>query len=38
MNASELFKAGRLTEAIDAQIKEVKAQPGDQARRVFLFG
>ncbi len=37
MNASELFKAGRLTEAIDAQIKEVKAQPGDHARRLFLF-
>jgi type VI secretion system protein ImpE len=37
MSASELFKAGQLTEAIDAQIKEVKAQPADQARRLFLF-
>lgn len=37
MNASELYKAGNLQEAIDAQIKEVKAQPADQAKRVFLF-
>jgi type VI secretion system protein ImpE len=37
MNASQLFKAGQLTEAIDAQIKEVKAQPLDQGKRLFLF-
>jgi type VI secretion system protein ImpE len=37
MNASELFKSGQLQEAIDAQIQEVKANPGDQARRLFLF-
>jgi type VI secretion system protein ImpE len=37
MTASELFKAGRLTEAIEAQIQEVKGHPGDQARRLFLF-
>ena len=37
MSASDLFNAGKLTEAIDAQIKEVKANPGDQARRLFLF-
>lgn len=37
MNASDLFKAGKLTEAIEAQIKEVKTNPGDQAKRLFLF-
>jgi type VI secretion system protein ImpE len=37
MNASELFRAGRLAEAIDAEIKAIKASPGDQNRRVFLF-
>ncbi|MCC6420033.1 MAG: SciE type virulence protein [Gemmataceae bacterium] len=37
MSASDLFKAGRLQEAIDAQLKEVKASPGDQAKRLFLF-
>jgi type VI secretion system protein ImpE len=37
MNASELFKIGKLTEAIDAQIQEVKANPADQSRRLFLF-
>jgi type VI secretion system protein ImpE len=37
MNASELFRAGRLREAIDAQVPEVRDNPGDQARRVFLF-
>jgi type VI secretion system protein ImpE len=34
---TELYKAGRLGEAIDAQIAEVKARPADQARRLFLF-
>jgi type VI secretion system protein ImpE len=37
MNASELFKAGKLQDAIDAQIKEVKANAADQGRRLFLF-
>ncbi len=37
MNASELYKAGKLQEAIDAQIQAVKASPGDQAKRIFLF-
>jgi type VI secretion system protein ImpE len=37
MSAGELFKAGRLREAIAAQILEVKAQPADPARRLFLF-
>jgi type VI secretion system protein ImpE len=34
---SDLYKAGRLREAIDAQILEVKAKPTDQGRRMFLF-
>jgi len=37
MNAQELFSAGRLSEAIEAQLAEVKANPGDQAKRLFLF-
>ena len=37
MTATELFKANKLPEAIDAQIKEVKNNPGDQAKRLFLF-
>jgi type VI secretion system protein ImpE len=37
MNASDLFKAAKLPEAIDAQIAEVKANPGDQSKRLFLF-
>jgi type VI secretion system protein ImpE len=37
MNASELYRAGRLAEAIDAQIQAVKTDPADQAKRVFLF-
>jgi len=37
MNAAELYKAGRLAEAIDAQVQEVKASPLDQAKRLFLF-
>jgi type VI secretion system protein ImpE len=37
MNAGEHYKAGRLREAIDVQIQEVKANPGDQSRRLFLF-
>lgn len=37
MNAHEFFSAGRLSEAIDAQLADVKANPGDQAKRLFLF-
>jgi len=37
MDAGELFKAGRLAEAVAQQLQEVKAHPADQARRVFLF-
>jgi type VI secretion system protein ImpE len=37
MTATELFKAGQLPQAIDAQLKEVKANPADHARRLFLF-
>jgi len=37
MSASELFKAGKLQEAIDAQLKEVKNKPADQSERLFLF-
>lgn len=37
MNASELFKAGNLTGAFEAQLAEVRAAPGDDRRRLFLF-
>jgi type VI secretion system protein ImpE len=37
MSASELFKAGQLQPAIDAQVKEVKANPADSGKRLFLF-
>jgi type VI secretion system protein ImpE len=37
MNASESFKAGRLQDAIDAQVREVKASPADHGKRLFLF-
>ena len=37
MNASELFKAGQLQAAIDAQIQEVKKNAADPAKRIFLF-
>ncbi|MGF1578002.1 MAG: type VI secretion system accessory protein TagJ [Gemmataceae bacterium] len=37
MNATELFEAGQLQDAIDAQIQQVKAAPTDQAARLFLF-
>lgn len=37
MEPNELFQAGRLQEAIDAQIARVKASPADQAKRLFLF-
>lgn len=37
MDAQQLFTAGKLREAIDAQIADVKAKPGDQSKRLFLF-
>jgi type VI secretion system protein ImpE len=37
MNAREHFSAGRLQEAIDAQLQEVKAAPLDAGKRTFLF-
>src|ERR1700736_4212234 len=37
MNAGELFKSGKLQDAIDFQVKEVKSNPADQAKRLFLF-
>jgi type VI secretion system protein ImpE len=37
MNATELFKANKLQDAITAQTQEVKTNPGDQAKRLFLF-
>ena len=37
MNAGELYKAGRLQEAIEAQVQEVKTHPADHAKRLFLF-
>jgi type VI secretion system protein ImpE len=37
MDASQLFKSGQLTEAIDAQIAAVKASPIDAGKRLFLF-
>ena len=37
MTPNELFQAGKLQEAIDAQIAVVKANPADQGKRLFLF-
>jgi type VI secretion system protein ImpE len=37
VTVSELFRAGRLKEAIEAQVQEVKNNPADQGRRLFLF-
>jgi type VI secretion system protein ImpE len=37
MSANELFKTGKLQEAIDAQLKAVKGHPADHAKRLFLF-
>lgn len=37
MTASELFKAGQLAAAIDAQLADVKAHPADDGKRMFLF-
>lgn len=37
MTATELFRAGKLADAIAAQIAQVKAHPGDAGIRTFLF-
>jgi type VI secretion system protein ImpE len=37
MTASDLFQAGQLQAATDAQVQKVKAHPADQAARFFLF-
>jgi type VI secretion system protein ImpE len=37
VNANDSFKAGRLKEAIDAQLAGVKADPADHGKRIFLF-
>jgi type VI secretion system protein ImpE len=37
MNASELYSAGKLQDAIKAQTDAVKAAPADPAKRLFLF-
>ncbi|HEV2971481.1 MAG TPA: type VI secretion system accessory protein TagJ [Pirellulales bacterium] len=37
MDGHELFQAGKLQEAIDFQIAQVKANPADQGKRLFLF-
>lgn len=37
MNAQELFRAGRLNEAIDALGVELRDSPTDAQRRIFLF-
>ena len=37
MQAKELFQEGKLSEAIEALVGEVKANPNDGARRTFLF-
>jgi type VI secretion system protein ImpE len=37
MNAAELYKSGRLAEAIVAQLELVKADPLDLGKRLFLF-
>src|SRR6516164_7532733 len=37
MTSSDFYKAGRLADAIDAQVKAVKAAPADHGKRLFLF-
>jgi type VI secretion system protein ImpE len=37
MTAGELFQAGKLPEAIDAQVAKVRASPTDNIGRLFLF-
>ena len=36
-NAGELFRAGKLAEAVTAQIEVVRSKPSDQPARLFLF-
>ena len=37
MSAADHYKAGRLQEAIDAQVQAVKTAPADANKRMFLF-
>lgn len=37
MTAQDLFREGRLSEAVDAQNAEVRSHPGDPERRYLLF-
>ncbi|QDU25275.1 ImpE protein [Anatilimnocola aggregata] len=37
MDAKQAFDAGKLREAIDAQVQKVKGAPGDTRARTFLF-
>lgn len=37
MNAAQLFEAGQLRPAIDAQVQAVKSRPADSNARLFLF-
>lgn len=37
LNATDLFRAGKLHDAIDAQLKAVKKAPADHGARIFLF-
>jgi type VI secretion system protein ImpE len=37
MNATDLYRAGRLDEAVAAQLLAVKADPADHGKRLFLF-
>ncbi len=37
MTATELYRAGQLQAALDAQIQEVKSHPADPNKRIFLF-
>jgi type VI secretion system protein ImpE len=37
VNATEHYKAGQLQEAIEEQLKAVKAAPADHGKRLFLF-
>src|SRR4051812_40031448 len=37
MTASELYQAGRLAEALAAQVDAVKADPVNSGKRLFLF-
>jgi type VI secretion system protein ImpE len=37
MNASDLFKQGKVQETIEAQLKLVKEKPADHGQRLFLF-